>query len=237
VPPPRFTDNTVRFLRNLKRHNDREWFRSHREEFEREVRGPMVEVIERLSVDLPTFAPELVANPKTSMYRIYRDTRFSPDKSPYKTHVAAIFPHHALPKHVGAGLYLHVAPDHVLIGAGSYAPEPRQLYRMREHLANHLKQFRTIVESPSFRRSFGDIGGARLKRVPRGFDANHPAAHYLKLRQFLASAERPSQFATRPRFYSSVVRLFEQLAPFVRFLNAPLAGPQATGADLLSTAR
>ena len=236
-PPPRFTDKTVRLLRNLKRHNDREWFKSHRDEFERDVRGPMVDVIERLSVDLLSFAPELVATPKTSMYRIYRDTRFSPDKSPYKTHVAAIFPHRALPKHVGAGLYLHVAPDHVLIGAGSYAPEPRQLYRLREHVANHLKQFRMIVESPSFRRSFGEIGGERLKRVPKGFDANHPAAHYLKLRQFLASTERPSHFATRPRFYSSVVRLFKQLAPLVRFLNAPLTGPHPTGVDMLSTAR
>ena len=111
MPPPRFTDNTLRFLRNLKRRNDREWFRSHREEFEREVRAPMVEVIERLSVDLPTFAPELVAAPKTSMYRIYRDTRFSPDKSPYKTHVAAIFPHRALPKHVGAGVSQQCPPD------------------------------------------------------------------------------------------------------------------------------
>ena len=234
MPAPRFTDNTLRFLRNLKRHNDRDWFRSHREEFERDVRGPMVEVVQRLADDLPRFAPELIAAPKTSIYRIYRDTRFSADKSPFKTHVAAIFPHRALPKHVGAGLYLHVAPDHVLIGAGSYAPEPRQLYRLREHVARNLKQFRTIVESPTFRKSFGEVGGERLKRVPKGFEPDHPAASYLKLRQFLAGAERPAQFATGPRFYSSLIRLFEQLAPFVRFLNDPLRDSRAPERDLLS---
>ena len=234
---PRFNNNTLAFLRRLKRHNDRDWFRLHREEFERDVRAPMVEMIERLAVDLSTFAPELVATPKTSMYRIYRDIRFSADKSPFKTHVAAIFPHRALPKHAGAGLYLHVAPDHVLIGAGSYAPEPRQLYRLRKHVATHLNQFRSIVESPRFRRNFGEVNGERLKRVPKGFDADDPAAHYLKLRQFLASTQRPVAFATRPRFYGSLVKLFEQLAPFVRFLNEPLTRPRARTRDLLSKTR
>ena len=234
---PRFTDNTLAFLRRLKRHNDRDWFRSHREEFERDVRAPMVEVIERLAVDLSTFAPELVAAPKTSMYRIYRDTRFSADKSPFKTHVAAIFPHRALPKHVGAGLYLHLAPDHVLVGAGCYAPEPSQLYRLRSHVATHLNQFRAIVEAPRFRRNFGEVNGERLKRVPKGFDVNDPAADYLKLRQFLAGTERPVAFATRPRFYSSLVKLFKQLTPFVQFLNEPLTARGAQRRDVLSATR
>ncbi len=186
----------------------------------------MVGIIEQLATDLPTFAPELVATPKVSMYRIYRDTRFSPDKTPFKTHVSAVFPHRRLTKHGGAGLYFHVATDHVMIGAGIYAPEPRQLYQLRQHVAANLRRFRAIVESPTFRRGFGAISGQRLKRVPKGFDADDPAAEYLKLRQFLAGTERPSDFATRPRFYSSLKRLFEHVAPFVRFLNESLtAGP------------
>ncbi len=222
MPAPRFTDKTLKFLRALKRHNDRKWFRAHRDHYEAHVRTPMIEILDRLAIDLPTFAPDLVATPKVSMYRIHRDTRFSADKSPYKTHVAAIMPHRELTKHGGAGLYFHVTTDQVLIGAGVYAPEPRQLYQLRKHIAANVQRFRSIVESPVFRRSFGDLGGARLQRVPRGFDKDHPAAEYLKLRQLLAGCERPATFATGPRFYSSLRGLFERLAPFVAFLNDPL---------------
>ena len=222
MPAPRFTNDTLTFLRRLKRHNDRDWFRAHRDQYDAHVRAPMVGIIEQLATDLPAFAPELVATPKGSIYRIYRDTRFSPDKTPFKTHVSAVFPHRRLTKHGGAGLYFHVATDHVMIGAGIYAPEPRQLYQLRQYVAANLKRFRTIVDSPAFRRGFGEISGQRLKRVPKGFNADDPAAEYLKLRQFLAGTERPPDFATRPRFYSSLKRLFEHLAPFVRFLNESL---------------
>ena len=224
MPAPRFTDDTLRFLKALKRHNDRDWFRARRDRYETHVRGPMIDILDRLALDLPRFAPDLVAVPKVSMYRVYRDTRFSADKSPLKTHVAAILPHRALTKHGGASLYFSVATEHVLVGAGVYAPESRQLYRLREHIATNTTRFRAIVESPAFRRSFGELSGQRLQRVPSGFDSHHPAAEYLKLRQFLAGCERPTSFATGPRFYSSLVRLFERLAPFVRFLNEPLAG-------------
>ena len=232
---PRFTDDTLKFLRGLKRHNDRDWFRAHRDQYDAHVRRPMVEVIERLAEDLPRFAPSLVATPKSSMYRIYRDTRFSPDKAPFKTQVAAVFPNRTLTKHGGAGLYFHVSSEHVLVGAGIYAPEPRQLYILRQHIASNWKRFRAVVESPTFRRSFGEVSGQRLKRVPKGFDADDPAAEYLKLRQFLAGTERPSQFATRPRFYGSLIRLFEQLAPFVRLLNEPLTNQRTRNLSPLAS--
>ena len=222
---PRFTDDTLKFLRSLKRHNERVWFQARRDQYDRHVRDRMLAVIERLAHDLPSFAPELVASPRVSMYRIYRDTRFSPDKTPYKTHVAAVFPHRALPKHGGAGLYFHVGPDEVFVGAGIYAPEPRQLYQVREHLSKNLTRFRTIVESPTFRQSSGELSGQRLKRVPKGFDTEDPAGEYLKFKQFLAGTGRPSTFSTSVRFYSSLTRLFKRLAPFVRFLNEPLTDP------------
>ena len=162
MPAPHFTTETLRFLRGLRRHNDRDWFNAHRVEYDTHVKGRMAEVIERLAEDLPAFAPELIASPKVSAYRIHRDVRFSPDKSPYKTHVAAIFPHRALPKHEGAGLYFHVSPDHVFVGAGVYAPPPRHLYRLREHIAANHRRFRSLVESPRFTRSFG----AHRRRAP-----------------------------------------------------------------------
>ncbi len=106
---PHFSPHTLRFLRALKRNNDREWFKARKDEYEASVRAPMVEVITQLASDFRRFAPELVASPQKSMYRIYRDTRFSENKTPLKTHVAAGFPWKGFRRHEGAGLYFEVA--------------------------------------------------------------------------------------------------------------------------------
>ncbi len=217
-----FTTKTLAFLRALKRHNNREWFNARRGEYEAHVRGPMIALVERLAPELARFAPELVASPRISLYRIYRDTRFSLDKTPYKTHAAAIFPCRGLPKHEGAGLYLEVAPAHVLIAGGIYMPQPPELHAIREHLAANFRRFRSIVESPVFRRAFDEIEGDRLRRPPRGFPADHPAAEYLRMKQFLVGREYPPAFATSPRFYRELVTRFRQMAPLIRFLNEPL---------------
>ena len=217
-----FPAETLRFLRALKRNNRREWFEAHRGDYESYVRQPMTAIVERLAVDLRAFAPELVASPKVSMYRIYRDTRFSEDKKPYKTHIAAVFPTRGLPKHEGAGAYFHVSPDEVWIGGGMYMPRPPQLVAVRQHIAGHVRQLRAIVESPGFRKQFGTLGGDTLKRVPRGFPSDHPAAEYLKFRHFVAGADFPSTLATSPAFYKTLLTVFRQVVPLARFLNAPL---------------
>jgi uncharacterized protein (TIGR02453 family) len=219
---PRFTADTLSFLRRLKRNNRREWFNAHRDEYERHVREPMIAVIERLAVDFRSFAPELAASPKLSLYRIYRDTRFSEDKTPYKTHIAAVFPCRGLPKHEGAGLYFHASPDGVWAGGGLWAPPTPQLQKVREHVAANSRRLKAIVSAPGFRKTVGTLEGERLQRVPRGFPKDHEAAEYLKYRQFLAGAEFPAIFATSPKFYSGVLGVFRQIAPLVRFLNAPL---------------
>ena len=127
-----FTRKTLAFLRALKRNNDREWFRARKDHYEQHVRGPMVELLGRLAGDLPRFAPELVADPRVSLYRIYRDTRFSNDKTPLKTHVAAHFPPRGFPRGEGAGLYLEIAPQWVWIGGGLYMPSSSDLQAIRD---------------------------------------------------------------------------------------------------------
>jgi len=218
----RFSPEALAFLRALKRHNDREWFKARKDQYERLLREPMIGLIERLAVDFRAFAPDLTASPKASLYRIYRDTRFSDDKSPLKTHVSAVFPHRRFVRHQGAGLYLEVSPQHVWIGGGMYAPDTIQLHAVREHIATNLRVFRGIVESPSFRRAVGSLDGERLQRVPRGFDKGHAAAEYLKFRQLLAGREFPASFATSPRFYAGTIDIFRRIAPLIGFLNEPL---------------
>jgi len=215
----RFPPEALTFLRSLKRNNRRDWFLAHRDDYDTYVRGPMLEIVQRLADDIRAFAPEIVCDPKTAVYRIYRDVRFSPNKAPYKTHIAASFPTRGLPKHEGAGLYFHVSPTEVWVGGGMYAPQTAQLQAVREHIAQHVRRLRAIVESPGFRKTVGTLDGERLQRVPRGFAADHPAAEFLKYRQFLAGCELPPRLATSPKFYGTLLTVFRQVMPLAR-LNA-----------------
>ena len=219
---PRFSTRSLAFLRALRRNNDREWFKARKDQYDLLVRDPMLEVIERLAVDFRSFAPDHLASPKVSLYRIYRDTRFSDNKAPLKTQIAAVFPHRALGKHLGASLYIEVNPGWVWAGGGLYAPDTSQLHAVREHIAANSRRLRRIVESRAFLRIVGPLEGEQLKRVPRGFPADHEAADFLRRRQFLAGHEFPAAFAVSPKFYTGILDVFKQVAPLADFLNEPL---------------
>ena len=229
APAARFTPRTLAFLRALERNNRREWFHARKDRYEAEVRAPRIALVERRAADFAGFAPDLVANPRASMYRPYRDTRFSSNKAPIKTNVAAVFPHRLLPKHEGAGFYVEVAPRHVWFGGGMYMPSSALLYQLREHIAAEHRRLSRIVGSPAFRRTFGELGGEQLQRLPRGFAPDHPAGAFLKYKQFLAGCERPAEFATSPVFYRTLVAAFRTLAPLVEFLNEPLVAGLTSG--------
>jgi uncharacterized protein (TIGR02453 family) len=230
--PPTFTNRTLSFLRALKRNNDRSWFQQHRDAYEQDVRGPMVALVERAALDLKQVVPELAASPKASLYRINRDTRFTDDKSPYKTQVGAIFPHRDLPRHAGAGLYVEIGPAGTMIAGGIYMPQPPDLLALRQYLAANHGRFRTLVESPEFVKHVGPVNGESLTRVPRGFPADHPAAEFLKLKQFIFGRSYPAAFVTTPAFYRHMIGMFRRMAPVVRFLNEPLVA-QLAGRDPL----
>jgi len=219
---PRFTPKALSFLRSLKRNNDREWFRERKDRYDEFVRAPMLALIEQLAKDFHAFAPELVATPRC-IYRIYRDTRFSANKTPLKTNIAASFPWRGLHRHQGAGLYIEVSPEWVWVGGGMYAPERSQLVAVREHIAANHTRLRAIVESPGFRSAVGALEGETLQRVPRGYPKDHAAAEYLKHRQFLAGREFPPAFACDAGFYAGVLAVYTRVTPLIRFLNEPLA--------------
>ena len=219
-----FSTQSLAFLRGLKRHNDREWFRARKADYEQHVRAPMLAVIERLADEFRTFAPEMVADPRVNLYRIYRDTRFSEDKSPFKTNIGAYFPARGFPKGAGAGLYFHVGPAEVLIGGGLYMPASRDLLTLREHIVADQRGFERVLSARAFKDAVGGIQGQRLTRVPRGFAKDHPAAEHLKLKQFLGLKTFPAEFAVTPRFYPELVTIFRAITPLVRFLNDGLRG-------------
>jgi uncharacterized protein (TIGR02453 family) len=217
-----FSRKTVSFLRSLKRNNRREWFQPRKEQYEEFVRQPMIAVVEQLALDFRSIAPELIASPKHSLFRIYRDTRFSADKRPLKTHASAVFRPKSLPKPQGAGLYFEIAPAWVWIGGGMWRPEPPELVRLRAHIDETWPEIRDLTRAPAFRRRFGGLSGDTMSRVARGYPADHPAAEFLKFRQFFAGAEFPAALAYGPEFYPTLLATFKSLMPLVRFLNEPL---------------
>ncbi|MEO8678279.1 MAG: DUF2461 domain-containing protein [Vicinamibacterales bacterium] len=224
---PIFTPKALSFLRALKKNNQREWFHAHREEYEASCRAPMFAIVEQLAKDFKSFAPEMLADPKVSLFRQFRDTRFSEDKTPLKTNIAAVFPNRKLGRMNGAGLYFEIAPGWVWIGGGLWAPDTSQLQLVREHIAKNHKKFDAIVRSPGFKK-IGGLSGTKVSRVPRGFAKDHPAAEYLQHKQFLGSREEKAAFATSKDFYKQLVLTLKTLMPLIRFLNEPLIAAQAT---------
>ena len=225
--PPSFSKETLSFLRALKRNNNRDWFRNRKHDYERVVRTPMIAVIEQLAKDFTRVAPEIVASPKASLYRIYRDTRFSEDKTPLKTNAAAVFPWKGLARHEGAGLYFEIAPGWVWIGGGMYAPQSPQLIKVRAHIVDTWPEIKKITAARTFVGRVTALHGEKLSRVPRGFPRDHPAVEFLKHRQFLASREFSPELATSADFYPTLLATFTAIVPLVRFLNAPLCSTPA----------
>lgn len=222
-----FTGKTLAFLRALKRNNDREWFRARKAEYEQHVRGPMVVLLDQLAPDLHRFAPDLISDPRVCLYRIYRDTRFSEDKTPLKTHVAAHFPSRKFPKGEGAGLYLEVTPQWVWMGGGLYRPSSTDLQAIRAAIAQRHRTLQRVVTSAAFTRAVGELGGEQLSRVPRGYAKDHPAADYLRHKQFLAGCEFPADFSLSPRFYAELLNVFRAVSPLIAFLNQALLDRRA----------
>ncbi|HEY4613513.1 MAG TPA: DUF2461 domain-containing protein [Bacteroidota bacterium] len=215
-----FPKEALRFLKGLKKNNTRPWFEKHKGEFESYVKLPMQSLIVALQPHFARFAPEFELHPKRSIFRIYRDVRFSKDKSPYKTHVAMHSVLRGAPKGVeGSGYYLHVEPGQVFLGAGVYMPESDHLKKIRKALVEHSKEFLSIVEGNAFKKRFGKMEAAKLQRVPQGYNPAHPMADWLKYKQFFVFEEWPESRCHSAKFLNEVAKSFEAATPLVKFLN------------------
>jgi uncharacterized protein (TIGR02453 family) len=217
-----FPSETLRFLRQLKRNNNREWFQSHKEIYELKVKAPTTELVLALGQAMQQFAPELIMNPKHAIFRIYRDVRFSIDKRPYKTNVAARFVPFGISKNNGACLYFHVEPSEIVIAGGVYMPDAPTLRALRQHIADHWEELLAITEKRSFKKILGDLQGECLVRPPSGFAADHPAIDLLRKKQFYVLQTEPPQLAEGPDLFPRLITLFSAMMPLIRFLNAPL---------------
>ena len=219
-----FPRKGITFLKQLKRNNRREWFERHKPEYETYVKLPMQSLIASLRPAFQEFAPEFEVNPKRSIFRIYRDVRFSKDKRPYKTHVAAHFVLRGKPKGTeGSGYYLHIEPGEVFLGAGIYMPDGDQLKKIRKRLANQSDEFLGIIRDPAVKRMFGALEGDKLQRIPQGYDPDHPMAEWLRLKQFFVGSPFSEGLCYKPSFVKDISKAFKTATPLVRFLNEAIS--------------
>ena len=212
----------LKFLRSLKRNNRREWFEAHKPEFERELKQPMLALIETVNRAMEDFAPAHVRPPQKCMMRIYRDIRFSSDKRPYKSHVSAWWSREGLEKTSGGGYYMHISPDEVLIAAGVYMPEREQLLAIREYLLVHHAEVRRLLTTAS--------SGARWIRLAACRSPGHQRAFPKTTRRWICCCAGsgawkqswPLRRHSRRILRSEVIRRFRLATPLVSALNTPL---------------
>jgi uncharacterized protein (TIGR02453 family) len=216
-----FPPEALKFLRGLKKNNKREWFQPRKEIFDTKLRAPMEQLVEAVNAELLKFAPEHITDPKKAIYRIYRDTRFSSDKTPYKTHLAAIFPRRSLDRHNSAGFYFHLAPDQIGIASGLYQPGPDELRQARLWLRDNHESFRKAVKKVE--KLMGKLHGEPLSRTPKGFDPAHPADDLVRMKAWLFWVQLKPEIAETPEMFKELIQRFKAMAPLVEMLNQPLS--------------
>jgi uncharacterized protein (TIGR02453 family) len=218
-----FPPGALKFLAALAKNNNREWFQPRKHEFEDLLHTPLVQLATLVNGMLETTAPDYtVLQPAKALNRIYRDIRFSADKTPYQTHVSMLFPDRRLSKKVGAALYFSLSATELMVAAGMYFGETRQLQAVREHIATHHAAFRAILAAKPLKQRFGDLQGECLQKAPKQFGVDHPAADLLKRKQWLLMSTQPAKEALSDSFASDVIKGFRLLLPFVAFINDPL---------------
>ena len=219
VEAPSFSPQLFAFLRDLEAHNEREWFNANKARYEQEVKEPALAFVEDIGYRLPDVAPHLTAD-KRSLFRIYRDTRFSKDKTPYKTHVGIYLRHARSAEADTAGLYLHLAPDSVFMGAGIWHPGTPALKRIRDALVARPGEWREAVAAVGPTWTLAD--GESLKRPPQGYKADHPLIEDIKRKSFAITSSLTQKEATASGFLDEWEARAAQARPFMAFLCSAL---------------
>ena len=220
---PGFPKEGLTFLQELSENNTREWFAPRKDVFESSVKAPMVALVEAVNAELASFAPEYLTEPAKAVYRIYRDTRFSNDKTPYKTHIAANLHKQGADKHAAAGYYFSVGADEIEIAAGVYMPGPEELLRLRRHISANFAEFSKLEADRAVNKLLGTLKGESLSRPPRGFSLDDPAMQFIKWKQWhYYHTALDLEIALTPKLLPEIVKRLKAAAPMVAFFNRGL---------------
>lgn len=218
--PRYFSEDSFRFLQRLSKNNSRDWFKANQKEYEAKVREPALRLIADMAPALAEISPNFVADTRKvggSLFRIQRDTRFSADKTPYKTHIGIRFRHERA-KDVHTPLfYLHLEPGNHFAGAGLWHPEPKVARQIREFIVANPNGWKQATRLPAFRKHF-ELGGDALVRPPRGFDPEHPLIEDLKRKDFVASTAMEHDEVLSAELPERLAAHYRQVAPLVEYL-------------------
>ena len=215
-----FTDETFKFLKQLKKNNRRDWFEKNKQRYEDCVRSPALALIEEIGPLLKKVSPHFLAVAKKtggSLMRVYRDTRFSKDKTPYKTNVGIQF-RHEFGKDVHApGYYVHLEPNECFMGLGIWHPDSPTLKKIRTHLVDEPQAWKKSINSKSFKTEF-ELAGESLKKAPLGFEKDHPLIEDLRRKDFIAVTNFKPDEATQKDFAKNMINRFKKGNQLMRFL-------------------
>jgi uncharacterized protein (TIGR02453 family) len=213
------TKDTLHFLEALKKNNNREWFTDNKAWYER-ARKDLDALVAQIIQSVAAFDPGVgILEPKKCIFRIYRDVRFSADKSPYKTHFGIIFHPHTAER--VSGYYLHIDPQEIFLSCGYYMPDAEQLKKIRRGIYTDFDTFSEILNEKTFHKEIGDLyrDDDALQRVPNGFDKGHPAAEYLKLKHFYVLKSITEDKLLREDFAQYAAKIYKIMQPLGEFLN------------------
>jgi len=218
---PTITKATLKFLKDLKANNNRDWFMANKSRYEA-VKSEFELFMEPLLKQISKFDPGISGlTAKDCIFRIYRDVRFSKDKSPYKTHIGAYISAGGRKSevHEKAGYYIHIEPGASLLAGGAYVPGTDWLKAIRQEIDYNQKEFLSVIRNKNFKEYFGELDGEKLVKVPKGYDATHPLIDLLKHKSFLAVHYSPDKTVVSDSYLNQAARVFKNISPLNGFLN------------------
>lgn len=223
-----FSPQLFAFLRELKQNNNREWFQDNKQRYKEDILYPVQDFIIAMGPRLKKISKYYHADPRGnggSMFRIYRDARFSRNKEPYKTNVGCQFRHQVGKDAHAPGFYLHLEPDHVFFGGGVWMPPNTVLDRVRQRIVAKPEEWGKIINKRSFINRFGVLRGTSLKRPPRGYDAEELHIDDLKRKSYIVMQEADESMATSPDFIKEINHCFKAVAPLMEFVTKSMELP------------
>jgi uncharacterized protein (TIGR02453 family) len=224
---PYFQSALFQYLRDLAENNKREWFLANKGRYERDVKAPLLGFIADFAPRLRKISPHFLADARPSggsMFRIYRDTRFSNDKRPYKTAAAVQFRHESGKDVHAPGFYLHLEPDNVFAGVGLWHPAGDTQRAVRDAIVEKPADWKRAIGGKSFKQKF-EVGDNSLQRAPRGYDPEHPLIDYLKLKDYVAFTQFTERDACSARFMNQFAMTMRAAKPMMEFLTKVVGLP------------
>jgi len=225
---PGFPKDLFRFLEDLSENNNREWFNNNKDRYKESVVAPVSAFISAMGERLYKISGSFIADPQAnggSMFRIYRDTRFSKNKRPYKENVGCQFRHAAGKTAHAPGFYVHLQPGNIFIGAGVWIPPNPVLDKIRTAIIEHPERWAKVVNNKNLIKTFGQIEGEQLKRPPRGYDANHSFVEDLKRKSFFLKHLVSPSLALKPEFINETEQTFIDAIPLMEFVTSAIGLP------------